>query len=220
MEGSALLIFSRLSIVLVAITLTTLAGCFQARADGKGFYLSAALGAYLVRDDNVGRNDVIDISFLPGYGLIGALGYEMPQTPVRVEGEVAYRKSDLDDINSIIGTVSASGSMAALSLMANAYVFRPSNLLEPYVGAGIGFARVTTSDINVAGVGVVGGKDWSPAYQGTIGVEFDFLPSQIDFALEYRYFSAGEISLSISPGGSFDLDYDSHNILARMRYSF
>jgi opacity protein-like surface antigen len=219
-EGSALLKFSRLSTFLVAISLTILAGHIQARADGKGFYLSAALGAYLVSDDDTGRSDVIDTSFVPGYGLIAALGYELPRAPVRFEGEIAYRKSDLDDINSIIGTISASGSMAALSLMANAYVFRPSTILEPYVGAGIGYARVTTDDIQVAGIGVVGGKDWSPAYQGIIGVEFDALPLAIDLGLEYRYFSAGEIFLSLNPGGSFDLDYDSHNILARIRYSF
>ena len=210
----------RLSIVLVSLILVLVSGRIQARADDRGFFLSAAAGAFLVSDDNTGRSDVVDTSFVPGYGIIGALGYEMTQHPLRFEAEVAYRKSDLDDINSAIGTVAASGSLNALALMANAYLYRPGPVLEPYIGAGIGYARVTTSNIRVAGIGVVGGSDWSPALQGTLGVTFSGLPTRAKFGLEYRYFSAGNVSLTLNPGGSLVLDYDSHNVLVRIRYGF
>ena len=69
-------------------------------------------------------------------------------------------------------------------------------------------------------LGVVGGSDWSPALQGTLGVTFSGLPTRAKFGLEYRYFSAGNVSLTLNPGGSLVLDYDSHNVLVRIRYGF
>lgn len=196
-------------------------------ADGAGLYLSVAAGpAFLVGNDLDGA-----VNFEPeysiGYTAGGAIGYELPVLPVRVEAEVMYRRNDLDRISDRSGTIlpgtgefSGSGSVNVLTAMANAYVFLPVPFgFEPYLGAGIGYGLLDLEGLSGAGVALVDDTVDAYAYQAIAGMEFDFIPGPLDVGLEYRYFALSKERVS-GAAGSFDFRYQSHSILARLRYSF
>lgn len=197
------------------------------RADGSGFYLTASAGAMLLRSDNIEGSTILDPNYAPGFGVGGGIGYELPVLPVRLEGEVMYRSNDLDEISDGSGTilsgtsdVPGGGSVNVLTAMINAYVFIPVPIgLEPYLGAGFGYASLNVDGLKGGAVSLIDGSADTYAYQLIAGTEFDVIPGPIDFGIEYRYLALAQEQLS-GAAGSFDFDYQAHSIMARLRYSF
>jgi opacity protein-like surface antigen len=112
-------------------------------------------------------------------GVAGALGYKF--TLFRVEAELLHVRNGTEPDESsgtLVGGVRRTvGSIKETSGFANAYVDFPSFFgLAPYVGAGLGYAR-----INVDGVGSTrnnvpfaqfSGRDSVFGYQGMAGLQF------------------------------------------------
>lgn len=199
----------------------------SARADGAGLYLSGSIGGLAMSGQSLsGSGGTFDLSYVPGLVGGGALGYELPVLPVRFEAEVMYRSIDANSITALSGTpivsgtpFSASGALNVTSAMGNAYVFLPVPFgLEPYVGVGLGYARVHADNLSANGTTLVDGSADGLAYQGIIGVEFDFIPGPIDVGIEYRYFAVDPVTLN-GPGGNFGFKYESHNAMLRLRLS-
>jgi opacity protein-like surface antigen len=77
---------------------------------------------------------------------------------------------------------SASGSASYFSVMVNGYYDIPTgNKFRPYIGVGIGYANVSTSDIEIALNDVVsisrsGGNAGTFAYQGKLGLSYEAAP--------------------------------------------
>jgi OOP family OmpA-OmpF porin len=196
-------------------------------ADGAGVYLSVAAGPTYLVGKNLDGSANLEPDYSIGYTAGGALGYELPVLPVRLEAEVMYRRNDLDQISDSSGTIlpgtgkfTGNGSVSVLSAMANGYVFLPVAFgFEPYVGAGVGYALLDVNGLSSAGVSLVDDTVDAYAYQAIAGIEFDFIPGPIDLGLEYRYFALSKERVSGS-AGSFDFNYQSHSIMARLRYSF
>jgi opacity protein-like surface antigen len=196
-------------------------------ADGEGFYLSVAGGAMLLRGNDLEGSTNLDPDYSTGFAVGGALGYELPALPIRFEAEVMYRSNDLDEISDGTGTIlsgtgsaSGGGSVNIVTAMANAYVFLPVLVgLEPYIGAGFGYASLDVDGLSGGAVSLVNGSADTYAYQFIVGTEFDFFPGPIDIGLEYRYLALAEERISGS-AGSFDFDYQAHSVMARVRYSF
>jgi len=197
-------------------------------ADGAGFYLSVAAGPNLLMGKKLdGATADLDPDYEIGYAAGGALGYELPLLPIRLEAEVMYRQNDLDQISDGTGTIlpgagkfSGSGSVNVWSAMANGYVFLPVPFgLEPYIGAGLGYAMLDIDGLSGGGVPLVDNKAYTYAYQFIAGVELDIIPGPLDMGLEYRYFGIAKDRVSGS-AGSFDVNYQSHSVMARLRYSF
>lgn len=192
----------------------------RALADGAGLYLSAALGGVLLQNqDLTGSGGTLAPEYVPGIAAAAALGYELPLAPVRLEVEVSYRTTDVDTLTgaTVGGTASAAGSVNVLAGMANAYLFLPVPVgLEPYLGAGVGYARVDVDGLSAGGVSVASGENQVFAYQGIAGVELDFFPGPVDIGIEYRYFVVDDSGISGS-GGSFAIGYESHAAMARVR---
>lgn len=197
-----------------------------AGADGAGVYLSLSAGGQILAEDTLsGTGGVIEPEYT--LGLVGgaALGYELPLAPVRIEAEAMYRTADFNDITAVSGTPLAPGGFPAngagkvIAGMVNAYVFLPIPIgLEPYAGAGLGYARLEIDGLAAGGSTLVSGSDQAFAYQGILGVEFDFFPGPIDIGLEYRYFAMQAVTIS-GTGGSFGMKYASHAVLLRVRLS-
>ena len=59
----------------------------------------------------------------------------------------------------------------------------------------------------------------SIAYQGIAGASLS-LTDQLDLTLDYRYFAAPDVELSLNSGGQADSSYRSHNIMLGLRFSF
>lgn len=198
-----------------------------AHADNAGIYLSGSGGGLLLNGSNLsGGGGSIDLDYVPGLVGGGGVGYELPLAPIRLEGELMYRLIDPDTVTAISGTplvggsaFSAGGSFTVTSAMGNAYLFLPVPFgLEPYVGVGVGYARVHANNLSGGGFTLIDGTSDGLAYQGIVGVEFDFFPGPIDFGFEYRYFAVEPLTLN-GPTGAFGFNYRSHTAMLRLRIS-
>lgn len=158
------------------------------------FYASVGLGATYNRGSIIrdGHKDDYDTS--ASYSL--AVGYDLPIIDlVRIEAEYLHNRSDIDN---------AGGAVSMNALMANGYVDIPFPipLLTPYVGAGIGYARLESD--NVA------------AFQGMIGVDAEIFVLPIIGSLEYRYMETNRPAKRLHETDK----YYAHTIMAKIRYEF
>ncbi len=143
-----------------------------------------------------------------GWLIEGATGFAHG-SGFRGELAVGYRTNDLDDI---------SGDIWAVTTMVNGYFDihldrmgldgRFWSRLTPTVGAGVGAAFVEVD------TPLGDADDITFAFQGIGGLAYDFT-SQWQGTVTYNYFSSMDSRLY-----GVDWDYDSHNIMAGMRFRF
>lgn len=137
------------------LTAALLASSGLAQAAGTGWYGAVSLGS--ATSDGSAIHEGSHAPNTPGYGIddaaVGgfAIGYQLANG-LRVEGELRHREFDAGGTRSGKGvrsgeTFDLNASARATTLMANlAYDFTTSNpALVPYVKAGIGVARTSTS---------------------------------------------------------------------------
>lgn len=146
-----------------------------------------------------------------GYG--SALGF-------RGEIEASYRANDLDNI---LG-VKVKGDQSAMSLMLNGLYVIEAEKVNPYIGAGIGFAKreVTMASQVIDGQAIprTSDQDTVFAYQGMVGIIYP-TSETMEFRLGYRYFGAGDAELEDDDEeGTVKLDYGAHNLEAGVTIRF
>jgi outer membrane protein OmpA-like peptidoglycan-associated protein len=185
----------------------------------KGLYVSGAVGLNWVEDSDIGGfvPPDMDIDFDNGYLGALAVGYALGNG-LRIEGELAHRRNDADDI-SFLGIGLGSGRVKTNSAMLNlVYDINTKSKFVPYIGVGADFA-----DIDVDGS--IGGSsiddnDTVFAWQGIIGAAYH-LQHQLDLFIDYRYFDANDPEISASGlGGPITFDYTSHSVMLGLRYRF
>lgn len=209
----------------VGLTLATAAGA-QSSAQAQtvnGLYVGAGIGGTMLNDTInrraptgfFGQGNGSQFSYGAGVGGQGAVGWGFGNG-VRAELEGYYRRPSLQTVN-LFGNGSFSGGITSrdgraqiYGFMANAYydfdltalspVFR---YIQPYVGAGVGFAYSEYRGIRSDGFGslrtTLEGTGRTLAYQGMLGVAvpMDYVAPGLAFTAEYRYFGAGSPKLSI-----------------------
>jgi opacity protein-like surface antigen len=112
-----------------------------------------------------------------------------------------------------------SGDMNAASLMGNAlYDFTNSSPFTPYVGVGLGGARVWVDDGTIGGVSLNDGST-VVAYQGMAGVGYA-LDRNLTLDLGYRYFGTQDPRFSDAAGRRVESEYGDHSVLMSLRYQF
>lgn len=179
------------------------------------WYMGADLGATKTDDADVsGSNLNYGTDYKWGWGLLGQAGYAFG--PVKVEGELGWRKNDVDSV----GSGSGGGDVSALSLMGNAiYEFMPQSSWRPFVGAGIGMAQLNSNDVTQNGTKVYSGDDWQFAYQGFAGVAFD-VATNVALKAQYRYFAALDYDVSTPANQGLSAEYQNHAVLVGFTYKF
>jgi hypothetical protein len=154
-----------------AVLLITLASSASAKP-----YVGLGVMAVMLEDADLSRgNDTGEASFDTGWGAMAFVGSKMEL--FRVEGELAFRRSDIDTVRS--DTLPETGGEAeALSALFNAYLDFGRYEFRPFLGAGAGAARLKAN--------LAGGSDRDTvfAYQGIAGFS---LGGGMD--LGYRYFA-------------------------------
>ncbi len=139
-------------------------------AKGK-LYFAGNVGFGFATDLEEGN---VEVSFDPGWNILGALGYDMGQ--FRVEGEIGYHEVGIDEVT--VGGVPfpVDGDASALTFMANGYYDHEmgNSPLMPYVGLGLGLAD---TDVEITGVSV--GGDVEFAYQFMVGAGYDIAPNVV-----------------------------------------
>jgi opacity protein-like surface antigen len=138
----------------------------------------------------------------------------------RVELEYTRRRNRLDQAEFNDGKVSADGDVTADSLLMNAFgVYRSSSIWTPYLGAGLGVARISAADLNVTGQTLSDDDALVFAYQFGVGADIaitDFLTLD----LGYRLFNTTKAKLKEANGEEFKLEYLSHSAMLGLRLSF
>ncbi|MFO0388464.1 MAG: outer membrane protein [Alphaproteobacteria bacterium] len=150
-----------------------------------------------------------------GFNFSGQLGYRIiPNARLELEG--IYIKNKVDKY--VGGTLDAGSNSAnkTYAVMANGYFdFFRSREVNPYIGAGIGSATITTPIVRgIAGEDHRLKDEWILAYQFMAGANFPVPETPFYFSLGYRYFTTqdAEVEYTATPGYNVKFNHTSHNI--------
>ena len=197
-----------------------------------GWYADIHAGVVIPEDPNADLSGSFDplVKFHTnvGAGAGISVGYQGLFLPgIRAEGEIVYRTNGVNGASSTAifpHSESATGTIDSAGFMGNLlYDFMPDNRWTPYLGGGVGAARVTINDISFpfASPQTFSGNDWRFAYQGIAGVKYAFTPAWSG-SLDYRYFATTDAHFSF-PGTaitSAKVPYHTHNIMVGLAYHF
>ena len=140
-----------------------------------------------------------------GFAINGAVGYDFDG--FRVEAAVGYQKNDY-------ATEDNTGT-SLLTVMTNGYYdFKASSGVKPYVMAGFGIAHIKADDD--PGITVPWLDNTYFAWQLGAGVGYN-VSGNIIIDVGYRYVKPESIEC---PYHVTDVSWESHNILAGIRYKF
>lgn len=210
-----------LALAASTIALAAVAGS-PALAQDQGPYVAFG-GGYVIPNESeldysgAGAPPDAEVEWDNGWAAMLAGGYAWGNG-LRTELEMSYRDNDVDSITPNPTGAASDGSVNALSFMANAlYEFDFGIGLKPYLGAGIGMARVEMEDVGLGGTQIEDGET-SWAWQGIAGAAYG-VSENVDVTLDYRYFSAPDVELNAT-AGSVDTDYENHTIMVGLRYTF
>jgi opacity protein-like surface antigen len=188
-----------------------------------GLYIEGNIGGSFPQEVDIsgeGLTGEADLKNVLVYG--GAVGYRLNE--LRVEANVSYRNPDIDSVTISGTTLDGAGDVGALTGMINAYYDANLGLpVRPFVGAGIGIARVNI-DSDPSAVLRVDDDDTAFAWNLMAGVSYD-VTNQVTVSAGYRYLHIGdlEFNASISGLGSGTLEakgFASHEVLVGVRYNF
>lgn len=167
-------------------------GIASAATPVDGWYTSV-FGGYTFVPDNVNNSSlgylVDKSSFNDGYNMGGRVGYK--SNPLRYEGEYTFIHASARYFHiSRIGQTGVSGYSSGNLIMANIYYDTPEMLpaISPFLGLGIGYAYIQNSLNSTGPFGntYFHSTDSSFAYQGTLGLTYDFAENYA-VNLAYRY---------------------------------
>jgi outer membrane protein OmpA-like peptidoglycan-associated protein len=147
------------------------------------------------------------------------LGYAF-QNGFRLEGELGHRFNQMDPT----ATIDAGGDVHAWSAMANLfYDFNRGGAIEPYIGIGVGAARINqgAADLAPPPTYIADGEDTVLAYQGLVGFGVA-LTEQWGVDVGYRYFVADSAEYDSSEVLAFtgESDYEHQAVTVGLRYQF
>jgi len=153
-----------------------------------------------------------------GLGLVGGFDFGT----YRLEGEFAYRKNNNKEVT-FTGdpTEPLTGDVSSMALMVNGYYdFRTvSPTFVPYLGAGIGGARVKGKMIHQDSSTIVSDSDTVFAYQFAAGIGY-VVSKELTLDLGYKYFATAKPEFQDPDGKKIKGEYASHNIYLGARFGF
>jgi opacity protein-like surface antigen len=200
--------------------------CGQAWAAHSGPYAGVFLGANSLMtatcNDSLGE---FDLRFNPGLLGSAVVGWDFePGNPAgegRIELEYSHRINRLDQARFADGVAPAGGNLTADSMLVNFYgVFHgEGRSWSPYAGAGLGAARIETSDLTVTGGPLSSDSALVFAYQLGLGIDYA-LTNRLSLDLGYRFFSSTRPKFSEFNGPAFKMDYLNHSVVLGLRVGF
>lgn len=197
----------------------------QVMAQHTGPYIGAFFGGnFLMNGKNSDTLNNFSLEFDPALQGSGVLGWDIePGSKAgegRIELEYARRSNRLDKAHLSTGTFTGGGDITAESLIFNFIgVFHDKKSWAPYLGAGIGVARMEASQLTEASTPLASGKDIVLAYQFGIGIDFS-LTEYLNLDLGYRFFSSTRPEFNATNGTKFKIDYRSHSAVLGVRVGF
>lgn len=157
----------------------------------------------------------LDASFDPGGAAATAFGFEWIDG-WRFEGELSWRRNAFDSIDNVPVD---GGNVEIHAAMINVYYgFRKGATVNPYIGAGVGGARLAVGNLAV-GAATVDDFGGGMAWQGIAGVDFALSPLWTLW-VDYRYFAVDEVKMTDSLQIPFKTDYMASTAMLGLRVGF
>jgi opacity protein-like surface antigen len=160
--------------LLMALVFALISMAGSAQAADRKLYFAVSSGLNILMDVD---DDAIEAEFDPGYSFTTALGVDI--RAFRLEGEIGYRRADLDEVTINGLTTSIDGDISILSFMFNAYydIEIANSPLAPYFGVGWGLIY---SDLSGSTPGVrVSDGNVNSAYQVMLGLGYEINPDTV-----------------------------------------
>lgn len=157
-----------------------------------------------------------DIEYKNATSFGGAMGLRLYPS-WRVEGEVSYRKNDIDrmDFAGGLGSFKAGGDIGSWLFMLNAYydIDLEWDYLQPYLSAGVGMARHSAAVDDLSGLATdVEESSWNMAWQLGGGLKYR-VNDALAFTGGYRYLGTSDPEF-----GDYETDYSGHEIRLGLEY--
>ena len=130
---------------------------------------------------------------------------------VRLEGELSYRKLDFEGRTSLPSGAQQNlgGDQTQIQIMFNGvYQIMPRWRISPFIGAGVGFTRVSWNDVN----GIIDDSDLVFTYQGLAGISVR-ISEKFFMEGKYYYVVPDDVSISDKLGITGKLDNQELNII-------
>jgi opacity protein-like surface antigen len=165
-----------------------------------------------------------NLKFNPALQGSAVIGYDFapgnPEGEGRIELEYSHRGNRLDKVQFVEGSFTGGGNLNADSLLINFFgVFHNDTQWAPYVGAGIGAARLDASDLKVTGQPLSSDSAYVLAYQFGAGVDYP-LTDRLNLDLGYRFLGSTRPTFIEATGLKFRMDYYSHSVILGLRVGF
>lgn len=167
----------------------------------------------------------IELSLEASQLLSAALGYEM-SSGLRLEVEAIYMHGNTDELTVSppqITPISAAypGDYTVTAGMANAWYSFGTGAVRPFIGGGIGMARIGVDIADPSFPGIDGIDDSTTATAWQIGVGADVAMSDnMSLVMSYRVLNIDNIELTDEIDNSLSVDYQNHIVTAGVRFSF
>ena len=185
------------------------------------FYASGygGLNLALISDVDDSRQGIDEISYDPGFVLGGTFGYKF-KFQMRLEGDLSYRRNEVDEFEILGRSQSGDGNVTTTAFLVNAfYDFDNSSRWTPYLGGGVGLARVEWDDVEASGGARLDDDAYLGAAQLGGGVAFR-VTDNVDLTADYRAFATGVAEIDDQTGDEVEIDYVSSSFLFGVRIRF
>lgn len=204
--------------LLLILTALSLGGAVPAQAQ---WYVGATAGAAFQDDPTFSNGSDVSSKLHTdtGYGVTASGGYDFGGP--KVELELGYRDNGASSRVSSDDRRSqkTNGGTTSLSIMTNGlYSFLPNSSWHPFLGAGIGVARIA-EDLKDSDGTALKDDSWQFAYQGIAGVSYDVSRSW-SVNTQYRYFATLDPSFRDGDGNKGHGEYATHSVLLGLSYRF
>lgn len=200
-------------------------------ASAEGPYATLQGGVYLQRSlsyDFVGLDNFFSTKYSKGYDVSGKLGYDFEG--IRIDAELGYKQASTDQFGFMISGQplavqrgkGVTGNVNVLSAMLNGYWDITQKRFRPFVGGGVGIARVSSHQVGYSGAGSDGifldKSDDAFAFQLMAGVNAR-ITSHVSASVSYRYFDVEHFKLSVF-NTTAKSNLHSSSVLGGITYSF
>ena len=199
-------------------------GAAAAESLPEGIYLEGRGGITFLEDADLSGSGVTgDAEFDTGFTFGGAAGYAH-SSGFRGEVAVEYRDNDVDDLTGLAAGIGVNGDISTITAMVNGFFdIDLGSGFVPFIGAGVGFAHID-ADVDLtsggASASLTDDSDQVFAYQGIAGIAYHFTDS-VAASVQYSSLATSDPEFDLSGGsGSFDAEYESHNVMAGLRFTF
>lgn len=216
------------TLLMTTLAVAAVSSASQAEDRWPNWYVGLHGSMVFIDNVDLGGNPAVDkFEQDSGYGYGVSLGYrpyfsDSAWSDMRLELQWQHQRADIDKVSTPGGSINSSGDVRVNAVMFNVYYDAPTSFaqLRPYVGTGLGWAKMHLQNANAT---LASSGDEDTVFAWNLMAGLGYVPESLpytEWSIGYRYFSPLDSEFSFAGGGTFEMEYDSHNIEAGVRFLF